>query len=276
MICASVLELCVRYIDDPLPCFLRDHVNESQYILAGVSESHASSKAALIVAGGPAHVERDHALILVPCVDGSVKCLVSALDRIYREKIFPVVLQLLESTVYLLVCSVLRKYCFRRLFVYHRRARYRLQDIVLSTALLYEFTIARVLAVCEHEYERLRFAGSQAALKMMAPDDRPAARHAVSAFSRKHGFRPVCSRVAAEERGPVRIKAREGFVHGEDGVMVPPLAVLCLVIYVASRDLHFAGGIVPLEIGHVVLSVPVAELDIAEEVQILLFLAFVR
>ena len=77
MICAAVRELSVGDIDYPLAGSLRYQMYETEKILAGVAESHPASQTAFIVTGGSAHVESDHALILVPDVDGSVELFVT-------------------------------------------------------------------------------------------------------------------------------------------------------------------------------------------------------
>ena len=82
MVGAAVRTLRVGDIDDPLPRSFGDQVDESEKILARIAESHAASETALVVAGRSAHVESDHALILVPDVDGSVEFFVSGRDFI--------------------------------------------------------------------------------------------------------------------------------------------------------------------------------------------------
>ena len=77
MIGASVRELRVCYVYDPLTGSFRYQMNESEKILARIAESHAASEAAFIVAGRSAHVERHHALILIPGVYSSVELFIA-------------------------------------------------------------------------------------------------------------------------------------------------------------------------------------------------------
>ena len=73
MIGTSVFKLDGGDIDDALSGPLRDHMDETQEILTGVSEAHPPAGACLVVAGTSAHVKGDHALILVPDIDHAVQ-----------------------------------------------------------------------------------------------------------------------------------------------------------------------------------------------------------
>ena len=65
-------------------------MDKAQQILTGVAEAHAAAKTALEITRAAAHVERDHALILVPDIDHTVELVVAGLDRKTGEETFPV------------------------------------------------------------------------------------------------------------------------------------------------------------------------------------------
>ena len=69
MVSAAVLELGGSDIDDTLSCTIRDQMNETEQILAGITESHAAAGTGFIIGSGTGHVEGNHTLILVPDVD---------------------------------------------------------------------------------------------------------------------------------------------------------------------------------------------------------------
>ena len=75
---AAVGKLDRRDVQDPLPRAFRNEMHEAEQILAAVAEAHASSGPALVVGRAAAHVEGDHALILVPDVDHAVKFFLAA------------------------------------------------------------------------------------------------------------------------------------------------------------------------------------------------------
>ena len=83
------------------------------------------------------------------------------------------------------------------------------------------------------------------------------------------GLRVCRAAVYTAEGIPGSIKAVYRAVCPEHGVVVAAFAVLGLVVDNAALYLHFAGGVVALEVGAVVHSVPQAELHIAEQVQLL-------
>ena len=82
MVGRSVGELRGRYVQDSLSCAGGDHVHEAQKVLCRVPEAHAASHAAFVVACAAAHVERDHALVLVPDVDHAVELGLICLDLV--------------------------------------------------------------------------------------------------------------------------------------------------------------------------------------------------
>ena len=82
-----------------------------------------------------------------------------------------------------------------------------------------------------------------------------------------HGDRAVPAAVRAEERVALRVEAGQRLRAGEVREVVAPLAVLGLVVDDAVVDLDLARREVALEVGGVVLGVPQAELDRAEQRQ---------
>ena len=105
MISTAVRELRVGYVDYPLAGSFRYKVYESEKILTGIAESHAAPETAFIVAGRPAHIEGDHALILIPDVDGPVELFVPGRYPADRKEIFPVDSQCVQSGIELIVSA---------------------------------------------------------------------------------------------------------------------------------------------------------------------------
>ena len=94
MISGSVLKLRGSNVNDPLPCLFRNQMNKAKQILTGITEAHAAADAGFVVAGRPGHVERDHALILVPDVHHTVDLFIAGLDMVPFQQVLPVCLQL--------------------------------------------------------------------------------------------------------------------------------------------------------------------------------------
>ena len=90
---AAVGELGGGNVQDAFPRPLGDHVDEAQQVLTGVTEAHAPAHAAFEVAGGTAHVEGDHALVLVPDVYHAVQLLVAGGHLIAVQQPAPMVPQ---------------------------------------------------------------------------------------------------------------------------------------------------------------------------------------
>ena len=112
-------------------------MDESQKILTGVAESHAATETALIVAGGPAHVERYHALVLVPDIHGPVEFFAARPYLVARKKIFPVDPELVQGGVELIVRAEKGDQSVRRFFIDDSRS--------------FEFLFGRVAAVSENK-----------------------------------------------------------------------------------------------------------------------------
>ena len=68
MVSTAVLELGGSDINDTLSCTVRNQMYETEQILTGITESHATADTGLKVRCGTAHVKGNHTLILVPDV----------------------------------------------------------------------------------------------------------------------------------------------------------------------------------------------------------------
>ena len=77
---AAVLKLNGGNVENAPARAVGDQMNESEQILAAVAKAHAAPGSALKIAGAAAHVERDHALVLVPHVHHAVQPVVFALE----------------------------------------------------------------------------------------------------------------------------------------------------------------------------------------------------
>ena len=73
MVSAAVLKLGGSDIEDTLSCAIRDQMYETEQILAGITEAHASADAGFKVGSRTGHIEGDHTLILVPYVDHAIQ-----------------------------------------------------------------------------------------------------------------------------------------------------------------------------------------------------------
>ena len=102
----AVLKLGGSNVQDALPCAGRDHVDEAQQILTGIPEPHAAADAALVIAGTAAHVEGDHALILVPKAHHPVQLFLAGGQLPAREQLLPVVGQCPAGGIHLCVGGI--------------------------------------------------------------------------------------------------------------------------------------------------------------------------
>ena len=93
MVGAAVGELGGGNVQNALPRAGGDQMHKAEQILTGIAEAHAAAGAALIIAGRAAHVEGDHALVLVPGIDHAVELFIAALDRVGGQQVVPVVVQ---------------------------------------------------------------------------------------------------------------------------------------------------------------------------------------
>ena len=99
---AAVRELGGGDVQDAGAGPVRDQVDEAQQVLAAVAEAHAAADAGLKVGGRSAHVEGDHALVLVPDIDLAVELFVVRPDREVGQQAQPVFFELLQAGIKLL------------------------------------------------------------------------------------------------------------------------------------------------------------------------------
>ena len=251
MIGAAIRELRRRDIQNPLAGARGNQVHKAEQILRGIAEAHAAADAGFIIAGRARHVEGHHALILVPEVDHAVEPRLAAVHPVDGEQLVPVFRQRVKRRVKL-------RFAFKR---FQQRIGGRFVDDVRRGKL---FRL-RVFAIAQHKDETRALARFQRDAQMVAADGRPAAGDAVAASVFKHGARLAKAVVRAEEALAVGVEAVHRRVDRVHGKMVAALAVFRLVIDRAALDLDLAGGEVALEVGRVVLRVPQAELDEAEQ-----------
>ena len=138
-----------------------------------------------------------------------------------------------------------------------------------------EFLSLRVLHIAQAEEQGDRLTGLQAEVELLGGDGLPAVGNAPGAAAAEDRFRFRRAAVDAQEGVPLGVKAVGLPVAPEERIVVPPLPVLGLVIDGPGLQLHLAGGVVALEVGAVVHSVPEAELHIGEEAEGLDCLALV-
>ncbi len=185
MIGRSVLELCRRDVDDALAGAVRDQVDETQQILTGITESHAPPDTGLEVGGGAAHIEGDHALVLVPDIDHPVHPVVLRLHMEGGEQVLPVILQFTESPLHVGVGPVAGQQAPGRLLV----------DDARSLPL----PVLRILTVSEDEDQGTALARLQREVDLMGRHGIPSGRHGVRIRAGKHRLRTVRSAVGAEK-----------------------------------------------------------------------------
>ncbi len=111
---------------------------------------------------------------------------------------------------------------------------------------------------------------------MVRPARRPSVRDRVLRLAAFDRDRTVPSPVRPEERVALRIEPRDLGRAGEVGEVVPPFAVLGLVVDDAGVNLDLAGRQVALEVRRVVPRVPQAELHRAEQRKMRRLVAMVR
>ena len=246
MIGAAVRELRRRNIQNTFAGARGNQMHKAKQILCGIAEAHAAANAGFIVAGRTGHVERHHALILVPEVDHAVETRFAALHLIDGKQTIPIPGQLVKGRVKLRFAAELL----------HQLVGGRFIDDVRRDELLF----LRILAVTQHKHETHAFARLQCAAQIVAADGRPSAGDAVRAPVFKHGARLAKTIVRAEEAFAIGVEAVDRRIHGVNGKVVAALTVFRLVIDRAAFDFDLAGGEIALEIGRIVLRVPQAEL----------------
>ena len=246
---AAVLELGGGDIQNALPGTGGDDVHKAQKILTAVPEAHAASGAAFKVAGRAAHVKGDHALILVPEVHHAVQLFLAGLQMVGGQQRIPVLRQCGAGGVHLCIGGVACHHGVGAGFVDDPGGR--------------EFFVLRVLDVAQTEQDLFLFAGGKGDVDVQRTHRCPAVGDAAADSLRVGG-----AAVHPAEGIPRGVKAGDGGVGPEHGVVVAALPILGLVVDDPRLHLHLAGGKVALEVGAVVHGVPQAELHIAEHVKL--------
>jgi len=100
MIGGAVGELDGGNVQNPLPGTLGDNVHEAVQVLTGIPEAHAPAGAGLIVAGGAAQIEGDHALILVPDIHHPVQLFLPGAKLIAAQQAVPIAAQGCKGSIY--------------------------------------------------------------------------------------------------------------------------------------------------------------------------------
>ena len=250
---AAVLKLGGGNVQDTAPGTGGDHVHKAQQVLAAVPEAHAAANAALVIAGAAAHVERDHALVLVPDADHPVQLLLAGVQLPAGEQSGPIIGQHPAGLIHLGIGGVAG---------HHGPGAGLVEDAGSN-----KFLLLRVFDVAQAKDDALFFTGSQGDVEMVGTHRGPAVGHAVGAMPGQHGLRGGGAAVDTAERVPAGVKAGDGGVGPEHGIVVAALPVLGLMINGAALYLYFTGGEVALEVGAVVHSIPQAKLHIAEHIQ---------
>ena len=101
MVTSSVRELCRSYVYDTLAGSFRYEMHEADKVLIGVTEAHSAADSAFEERCRTRHVERHHALILIPDVDHPVHLLLTASDGKDIQQSIPISLELIECCIYL-------------------------------------------------------------------------------------------------------------------------------------------------------------------------------
>ena len=212
-------------IDDPLPGPVRHDVHKAVEVLAGIPEAHAPAGAGFVVGGGAAHIEGDHALILMPDVDHPVELLVVRAKLVVTQKFVPVDGEFCQGGIY---SGGVGKFSPDPLSI-------RLADDTGSD----KFLISGVFAVAQGKDCPVAFAGGQGDLQMVAADGIPADDFGgcTPLLPDKLGIAPVAH--MAQEGIPVRVPAGFGHIDTVEGIVIPALPVFGLVIDDAVLHLGF-------------------------------------
>ena len=132
-----------------------------------------------------------------------------------------------------------------------------------------------VFHIAQAEQEAFLLAGGQGDLQPQGGHGGPAGGFAVigGAVLHRHRFAPAPE--PAQEGVPVRVEPGHGGVDGVEGVVVPALPVLGLVVDGAALDLYLTDVPVPLIVGGIVHRVPEAPLHGAVDCETLDFLIII-
>ena len=169
---AAVGELGGGNVQNALPRAGGDQMHKAEQILTGIAEAHAAAGAALIIAGRAAHIEGDHALVLVPDIDHAIELFVTALDRVCGQQVVPVVVQLGQSNIHLGIGGIAGSHLFGAGLI----------DDAGRGPLL----VLRVFDIAQNKNQAAAFAGLQGDIDLVYTNGCPAMRHRVGAAAVFH------------------------------------------------------------------------------------------
>ena len=98
---------------------------------------------------------------------------------------------------------------------------------------------------------------------------------AVAAFAGKDDFRIGKAAIGTHEGVTTRIKAAHRFIYGVYRIVIAALSVFRLMVEDTANNLYFPRRKVALKIGHIILRIPKAEFNKAEQIKVLRNLRFV-
>ena len=169
---AAVGELGGGNVQNALPRAGGDQMHKAEQILTGIAEAHAAAGAALIIAGRAAHVEGDHALVLVPGIDHAVELFIAALDRVGGQQVVPVVVQPGKRRIDLRIRGI--------------AGRHRLGAGLIDDAGRGPLLVLWVFYIAQNKNQAAAFAGLQTDFDLMHANGCPAVGNRVGAAAVFH------------------------------------------------------------------------------------------
>ncbi len=128
-----------------------------------------------------------------------------------------------------------------------------------------ELLVLRIFVVTQQEDDLAAFARLQGDPHVMRAHRRPAVSYGVERLPTLHSQRIIPPPIRSQEHIALGVEPGDFLRAGEEGEVIPPLAIFGLVVDHAIFDLHLAGAEVALEVGSVVVGVPQAKLDAGEK-----------
>ena len=255
MVGTAVRELCGCNIQNSLSCPLRNHMHKTEQILAGIPESHSPSHAAFKVTGTAAHVERHHALVLIPDIDHPADVLVLAGKRKVGEQTAPEVRQLFP--------------CCEEFFVAVIALLHGNGTFLVDNPAAFPFLIFRILNITEHQDDALCLSGEKIQGELHRTDRCPPVGYAARATAAENCRRLCRAAVDADKSVSRRVEGIRSAVCPQKCIVITPLAVFRFMVDGIGSDFHFTGRKIALEIGSVIHGVPKAEFGIRENINFL-------
>ena len=169
---AAIGELGGGNVENALPRAGGDQMHKAEQILTGIAEAHAAAGAALIIAGRAAHVEGDHALVLVPDIDHAVELFIAALDRVGGQQGIPVVVQFGKCRIDLRIRGI--------------AGSHRLGAGLIDDAGRGPLLVLRVFYIAQNKNQAAAFAGLQTNFDLMHANGCPAVGNRVGAAAVFH------------------------------------------------------------------------------------------